>query len=372
MSFLVNIGSTAALSIILAFLVLFWRNFHYCNKEQVRKVCAAAAYANANFPFFAIYGTFCKILCAENAVITKCLSVNKDKTVFELNVGQDDVYILKFLNSDSSSSSHELYIFETFNGSELTVPFYGKCGPIYAVQSASHLAGQVYGNADDIDDILNLPDLFDFESTRPGPVENFIIDKGRLNNFFSYVVVTARNMLYDTFVRVSYPTFREKVHFMRQVFLMLDKCASFQLLICDFHLNNFGFTRDDSKTVKIIDADHVFPADMIKKKFSTMPCVSDKDCKIGDSNDCIGYCNVDTRMCKPIVLFSNLRNVANILLSIIIAHLSHEEYSQVSAVANKLSGYSETHYSSAQIELLMIRDVIKTFDDLIKHLSYVQ
>ncbi len=127
-------------------------------------------------------------------------------------------YIVKLLNIDVKEESHqnnEFKFFKRFNGSNWVVPFRGSCGRFYAADPVPYLAGEIFGHADDVVDLLNLPDSMDIF---------LIYGSGDNSSLLSYFVQKMNplkkmldKLLYRSFVQVYSPTFVERLQFIKKV-----------------------------------------------------------------------------------------------------------------------------------------------------------
>jgi hypothetical protein len=71
---------------------------------------------------------------------------------------------------------------------------------------------------------------------------------------------------------------------------------------CDVQEGNFGITPDN--TVKMIDADLVYPADRMRDILAQPACAADADCEFFD---CGSKCNVSSGRCLAVNLHNNLQ-----------------------------------------------------------------
>ena len=262
-----------------------------------------------------------------------------------------------------SNENGELHYFSSYNDSGWCVKYLGNCGDIYAVEPVLYTAGQIFGAADLLSDLLWIP-----------PVPSFVTD------FFSKFMAMSTNLksmskvmsnisekistfIFLNFRQLHAPTFQEKIEFVRQMFLMLDRLARStfgEALMCDVHLDNFGYTTDGK--VVLIDGDHLYYINQVQKILSQKNCTDDSDCTIGDFTDCQSNCDRTSNLCTTNVPLSNVRVVSNVLLSLIFYQLSDEEHARVIEIEKMLQEFISISQYSVRGELNQIDKLLDLID----------
>ena len=298
--------------------------------------------------------------------VEKCLSIAANKIVLKASVSNRQM-IIKYREELVSNENGELHYFSSYNDSGWCVKYLGNCGEVYAVEPVLYTAGQIFGAADMLSDLLWIP-----------PVPSFV------TYFFSECMALSKNLkwiskhmtlisekistfIFFNFHQLHAPTFQEKIEFVRQVFLMLDRLARStfgEVLMCDVHLDNFGYTTDGR--VVLIDGDHLYYVNQVQKILSQRNCTDDSDCTIGDFTDCQSNCDTNSNLCTTNVPLSNVRVVSNVLLSLIFYHLSDEEHARVVEIEKMLQDFISIKQYSVRGELNQIDKLL----DLIYIVNY--
>ena len=299
--------------------------------------------------------------------MTKCLSVNNDKSVVEMR-HHNASFIVKFhdiISSDDEPES-EWRVFSSFNNSGWSVDYYGCCGGIYAVEAVVHLAGEIYGTTDDVDDLLGLPDMFDPRRTYSWfkYCEDSLIFQYVLSGVMK-ISQAVRDALYTRLYQHYSPSTSDRVQFIKQALLMLKNLAlstNSQVLLCDFHLNNLGITKD--KTVKVIDGDHLLTIAEIKNTLSNRTCATYKECQIGDYDDCYSSCDDSTGRCGSEIRFTNLKNMCDIFGSIVLSSVEEQEWTSLMPLHKIISQYASSNAASASDELSRIEVLLDHIEKL--------
>lgn len=310
----------------------------------------------------------CDALCSvEDVEVQKCLSVDVNKIVLNASVSNRQM-ILKYIEGINkgklaSNENGELHIFSSYNDSGWCVKYLGNCGEIYAVEPVLYTAGQIFGAADLLSDFLWIPPVppfvTDFFSKCMAMSNNLKLISKYVNNISEKI----SSFIFLNFHQLHAPTFQEKIEFVRQMFLMLDRLARStfgELLMCDIHLNNFGYTTDGK--VVLIDGDHLYYIDQVQKILSRKKCTDDSDCTIGDFADCQSICDTTTNHCTTNVPLSNVRVVSDVLLSIIFYQLSDEEHARVIKIEKMLQEFKGTNQYSVRGELNQIDNLLDLID----------
>ena len=262
-----------------------------------------------------------------------------------------------------SDTSAELDTFIYWNSSMWIVNYFGHCKGMYVVEPVHKTAGELFGNDESIIEFIPEP-----LSTIIEILSNQFLKLSLVRQYASFAKRAEKVVSRLISRMISFqnePSFQERVRFTGSLFSMLENMhlsSNGRLLMCDVHLDNFGFT--ESGEVKIIDADDIFFVDEVSAKLGSKNCHADSDCTVGDYNDCYSYCDHTTNICSPNVALSNVQTVCSILLSLVFGDISNDELNAFKIPYDAMASFSESGALSFQDELSRIQTIINLLNDI--------
>ena len=299
----------------------------------------------------------------------KCLSSTCDKTVYEIDFdGMPLVVKYQNIQETEKTGNGEWNIFSRFNNSNWSVLYYGHCGGIFAVESVEYPAGKLFGSSERLADLIFLPDALDNVADLLGNFFSKFDIFSRISSSLDSFYLYTSKFLFRFFHQIRVPAFKEKIEFMKNLFMMLETfliSTKGKMLMCDIHLDNFGLSKRSQ--VKVIDGDHLFFVDDVTEMLSRKPCVENADCRIGDFDDCHSYCNVTTKFCTGPTMFSNMRNICVVVINLVLDSLSDSQLAFLQKPYQIIQKCASNYSQTFSEELSKARTIIDSFKEIDVH-----
>ena len=295
----------------------------------------------------------------------RCHSVGSAKFVLEVILNGQHLILKSKHNRKHNQegqldASDELGTLIAWNSSMWIVDYFGHCQSIYAIEPVQQTAGKIFGNDESLIELL--PDLPEPFSAILDVLSSEFLKLAFIRNLALFVKRTEKHIIkfMSGFLSQNWPSFEQRVHFARSLFLMLEDMhisSNGRIVMCDVHIDNFGYTKGGK--LKILDADDIFVMEEASIKLSNTICDTDGDCTIGEYNDCHSHCDHEARTCSPVVAISNVRNICNVLLNLVFDDLTRDELTVFRTPYEKMGIFSNTDAISLDDELSRIRNIIE-------------